>query len=220
MLRANLKTIFSIIICTSAISLTAALGNPLGEKANYQLDKSGGRTSFIISGGSAVATITKYLPDHPGGPHYTAALSYDMTAIGYGRQQGAEFLDFPAAFFTPEFMEKLRKDKLYVSDQYKMKHEGQADAKTLDGNTYAKCDKIYIYDVKTAEGSPFRNLMLTLAGLDPNDMSSMEANIEDVTVRAHIYFPGVPALAAVKFDMTGKVDGVSVKAGFDYKKPK
>ena len=189
--------------------------NPLGEIANYQLDKATTRTSALIQSGSGVAKVTEFVPDHAQGPSYNVSLDYDFVVQFYGRQKGTTKWAFGEEFFTKEFMENLRRTGTFETPDYKVRHEGFADARNIDGSVYPHCDKVLIYDIKIDQLNPFASLIYAAAGLDPS--RSDNPQIEDLKLAAHVFF-GVPVLGAVKLDLSGTVQGVKVKAGFDYKK--
>ena len=205
---------------------TAAYGrNPVGEVANYKLDKNSARTSSMIKSGTMETKVTKAIPDAAEGPSYETAISYDFDIQFVGRQKGTELVAVEEEFFTEEFLQKLRTDGAYEGPDFKIKHEGYADARNLDGKFYPRCDKLLFYDIKTdkedrsGSSSPVINLALALLsstadayGIDPR------ADIEDLKIRAHVAF-GIPVLGAAKIDMSGKSSGMNVKAGADYVSP-
>jgi hypothetical protein len=189
--------------------------NPLGETASYQLDKAAARTSSLIQSGSGVAKVTDFLPDDEQGPSYNVSLDYDFVVQFYGRQKGTTKTAFSEEFFTPEFMVKLRRVGSIETPDYKIKHEGFADARNMDGGVYPHCDKVLIYDIKMNELNPFAQLLYAAAGLDPSRGDNPQ--IENLKLAAHV-FQSVPVLGAVKLDLSGIVQGMNVKAGFDFKR--
>jgi hypothetical protein len=192
----------------------AVARDPLGETAQFQLDRNGSRTTGMIQSGTGLAKVNQFLPDHANGPGYEVALDYDITVQFYGRNQGTAKWVFPQEFFEPSFMEKLRQTGTYETPDYKLRHEGFADAKTQDGGVYPHCDKILIYDVKIPEN--FVDFFYPIIGLSPNYVENPD--IQDLKIRTHL-FQGVPVLGAVKLDLAAKVKGMNVKAGFDYRRP-
>ena len=215
-----LRSFISVSLLSMSFALNAATaGGPLGEKANYQLDRAFARTSAAVTAGSGVASVSKYLPNHENGPHYTITLDYNVSINLYGDHKGSTSWDFPEEFFTPQFMEKLRKTGHYNTKDYKINYEGKADAKTLDGTTYKNCDKILIYDISVAGKSSWESMVAQAAGISADDIEYYGTSVENVKIRGHLYYPGVPVLAAVKLDLSATVDNVPVRAGFDYKRP-
>lgn len=210
-----IRTFISTVLFTS--SLTAVFANPVGEKANYVLDKSSGRTSGMVASGTAAALVKDAQPAHPNGPSYSIDLSFDVMIKLHGREQGTTNWIVPESFFTPKFMEDLRATGHFETPDYKIKYEGRADARTIDGTNYVGCDKVYFYDVKIPEDSGIRQMIAAAMGLDSDDVE-VETAIQNLELRAHMY-PGIPALRAVKLDLAVKSQGVNLKFGFDYKKP-
>jgi hypothetical protein len=169
----------------------------------------------MIQSGSALATVTEFLPDHENGPSYNVSLDYDFVVKFYGRQKGSTKWEFAKEFFEENFIVNLRERGTYETPDYKIRHEGYADARNLDGNVYSHCDKILIYDVKIPETSEVARLLYASVGIDPKIAN--KPPIEDLKIRAHLYL-GVPVLGAVKLDLSGVVEGMNAKAGFDFKR--
>ena len=213
-----LRTILSAVALTMSLSsVHAAPRNPMGEKADYVLDKSGARTTSMVTDGTATGTVSAYLPNNPQGPSYNVQLNYDVTVRFYGRKQGS--VDYPLTdkFFDEDFMVQLRQNGSYETPDYKIRHEGYEDATNMDGSFYAHCDKIRIYDVKVPQSVELRRLFLLAAGLNPDEPSLLSMPIENLQIVGHV-FSGVPVLGAVKIDMSGTVQGINAKIGMDLKK--
>ncbi len=210
-----IRTFISAVLFTS--SLSAVFANPVGEKANYVLDKSSGRTSGMVASGTAAALVKDAQPNHPSGPSYSIDLSFDVMIKLHGREQGTTNWVVPESFFTPKFMEDLRATGHFESQDYKMKYEGRADTQTVDGTKYVGCDKVLFYDVKLPPDSELRFLVAAAMGRDSDEIE-VETAIQNLELRAHMY-PGIPALRAVKLDLAVKSQGANLKFGFDYKKP-
>lgn len=189
--------------------------DPIGERAGYQLDRNSSRTTSMIQSGSAKASVTEFIPDHEQGPSYNVNLDYDIVVQFYGRQNGTAKWVFSQDFFDPDFMAKLRENGVYETPDYKLRHEGYADARNLDGGVYPKCDKVLIYDIKIPDKEKLEQIIYAAAGMNPTAMGNPP--VEDLQLRAHI-FAGVPVLSAVKLDLSGVVQGMPAKAGFDYKR--
>lgn len=209
-----IRTFISALLVTTSMS---AFGNPVGEKANYVLDKNSARTSGIVASGTSASEVMNFQPNHAYGPSYGVDLSFDVVIKLHGPEKGTTSWILPEEFFTPKFMENLRTTGYYETPDYKIKHEGRGDTRTIDGTNYVGCDKIFIYDVKLPEDSGLRRIVAAAAGIDPNDLD-VENAIQDLELRAHVY-PGIPALGAVKIDLAVKAQKVNLKFGFDYKKP-
>jgi hypothetical protein len=210
-----IRKIISAAALVASFSSGAFARDPIGETAAYQLDKSSSRTTGMIQSGSAKTKVVEFLPDHENGPSYNVSLDYDFVVQFYGRQQGTAKWEFAQEFFQPGFMEKLRQTGSYETADYKIRHEGFADARTMDGGVYAHCDKILIYDIKVPEAKFLETMIYAVAGYNPNAVANPP--IEDLKIRGLIY-AGVPVLEAVKLDLSGIVHGVNAKAGFDYRR--
>jgi hypothetical protein len=189
--------------------------DPVGETAAYQLDKNAARTTGLIQSGSALAKVTEFLPDHESGPSYNISLDYDFVVQFYGRQNGTTKWEFPQEFFKPEFMQKLRETGTFETADYKIRHEGYADVRNMDGGVYPHCDKILIYDIKIPELRLLSSILYAASGYSPS--AATNPPIENLKIRGHM-FNGVPVLGAVKLDLSGVVQGINAKAGFDYKR--
>lgn len=189
--------------------------DPLGEAAQYQLDRNGARTTSMIQSGTASTTVSEFQPNNTNGPSYRIDLEYDLSVQFYGRQKGLEKLLFPQEFFDEAFMEQLRGTGYYESPNFKLRHQGMGDARTLDGGVYPNCDKILMYDVVFPDSKGFEALIYAAAGIDPN--SDSKPGIENLKINAYL-FHGIPALGAVKLDISGVVQGMNIKIGFDYKR--
>jgi len=199
--------------------------NPVGETADYQLDRNSARTSSMIKSGTMDAKVIRELPDATDGPAFETAVSYDFEIQFMGNQSGTELVAVAEEFFTEEFLQQLRTNGTYESSEFKIRHEGYADARNLDGKFYPRCDKLLFYDINTSKmerlsaSAPVVHMIVQLFNaaadayrIDPN------ASIEDLKIRAHI-FVGIPVLGAAKIDMSGKYSGVNIKAGADYISP-
>ncbi len=179
--------------------------DPVGQKAHYVLDKDPKRTTSMIKSGTIDVMVTKPLLD-AAPPAYEVSVKYKAKISLVGDQEGEQAKAIDAEFFTPEFLEKLRKEGSYIGPNFKAKHQGYADAKNLDGKLYPHCDKILLYDIKdSGYADEFTRVFFDLDRFD----------IENLQIVAHIY-AGVPVLGAVKIDASGIYQGMNVKAGGDF----
>lgn len=75
---------------------------------------------------------------------------------------------------------------------------------------------VLLYDFKDASTlalhSALSDFLLSIVGPSP------QSEIQNLKVLAHIY-PGIPVLSAVQIDISGKYEGMNIKAGADYKTP-
>ena len=202
-----------------AASGAMAQRNPVGEKCDYQLDRNAQRTSNLIQSGSLAAEITMRKPDAEGGPAYETKIDYMFRITLIGNRSGTEYVDAPESFFTEEFLQELRRTGHFESPQFKIDHQGFADATTLDGHRFPNCDKLKIYDIDQGDRSAlveFARAMVRNSVAEEN--LTTEETIEDLVLHAHVFY-GVPVLGAVKLDVSGKYSGINIKAGADYKTP-
>lgn len=209
-----------ILVAFSTLSFTPAgrvAHNPIGEHADYMLDKSSGRTSSLIASGSGAGFIDEFLPDYEHGPSYPVNITYDLMVRLQGPVKGSLVIPMPEAYFTPEFMVALRATGHFETPDFKMIYEGTADARTLDGGVYPKCDKVLLYDIKAVEESDLPVLIAAAAGFTKEQIASGLVSIEDVRIRALVH-PRIPVVGGAKLDVTGKANGISVKIGLDYKR--
>lgn len=189
--------------------------DPIGDVADYKVDRASARTSNMIQSGIMKAVVNAYQPDHADGPSYNVQIDYTFRIQFLGTRSGSKAVTVPEIYFTPEFMENLRVNGEYISDSFKVQHLGYADARNLDGGVYTNCDKIKIYDVQTVNNGLVRmadEILRSSEGVETT------ADFEDVVITAHVK-EGLPVLGAAKIDISGLYDGVRVKAGADYQRP-
>jgi len=189
--------------------------DPLGEVADYKVDRASARTSSMIQSGTMKAAVFGFHPDHADGPSYSVKIDYTLRIQFVGNRSGTEFVTAPESYFTPQFMQDLRANGEFISDSFKVQHLGFSDARTLDGGFYPNCDKVRIYDIQTVE-----NGLIRFAGqlLQSSDDHEPNVGFEDLVIVAHIK-EGLPVLGAAKIDVSGKYEGARVKAGADYERP-
>jgi hypothetical protein len=191
--------------------------DPIGEFADYKVDRNSSRTTSMIQSGTMKAEVTNFIPDHADGPSYEARIDYTFKIQMMGTRTGTEIVTVPEVYFTPEFMQDLRTNGSYVSDSFKVQHQGYADVRTMDGGVYPHCDKIRIYDVQSeiAATVPMINVARQLLG--PTGQQP-DGDFEDMEIIAHIK-EGLPVLGAAKIDVSGLYQNMRVKAGADYERP-
>ncbi|MFM8316610.1 MAG: hypothetical protein ACKOA8_20195 [Deltaproteobacteria bacterium] len=186
--------------------------DPLGQSANYKIDKDPKRTSSMLKSGTIKISVPGEAKDLSQGPAYRVKIDYDFNISLMGPYKGTKETQIEKEYFSEEFLENLRKTGHYEGQYFKADHLGYADAKNLDGKFYPHCDKILLYDLKEPATVNFFNEFLgTLANPEISDRE----DIQDVKVLAHVYV-GVPVLGAVKVDVSGIYQGMAVKAGGDY----
>lgn len=208
---------FAILgFCFLISSVLSAAIDPLGQSANYKLDKDPNRTSSMLKSGTIKISVPKEAKELSQGPTYNVRIDYDFKIVLMGPYQGTNETQIEKEYFTEEFLENLRKTGHYEGQHFKADHLGYADAKNLDGKMYPHCDKVLLYDLKQPTALNFlSDLLGTMATAE---IIPDRADMENIKVLAHL-FAGIPVLGAVKVDVSGTYDGMPVKAGGDYMAP-
>jgi hypothetical protein len=203
-----------LTVCLATVAMGNDRRDPVGEVAKYKLDKSGGRTSMAVSKGAISTTVARTIDDQ-NGKSYGVKIDYDVTLKITGSFKDSFEMVFPENFFTPDFIDNLRNSGSYVSDQYKITYDGQADASNSDGRVFPKADLLTIYDIKVDGEKGLYRLLCIAAGFDPDEVSVEKAlPMANMKIKAHVY-QGIPALSSVKLDLSGKIKGIPTKLGFD-----
>jgi hypothetical protein len=214
-MRLSLGLFLAFFFPNTSFALEVLARDPMGEMADYKVDRASARTTGMIQGGNMKAVVNAHLPDHADGPSYNVQIDYTLRIQFMGTRSGTQAVTVPEAYFTPEFMQDLRTNGEYISDSFKVQHMGYADARNLDGGVYPNCDKIKIYDIQTMNNSLIRmadEILNASEGIEPT------AGFEDMVIIAHIK-DGLPVLGAAKIDVSGVYNGSRVKAGADYERP-
>lgn len=207
--------VLALTLASTSYGSVSANRDPVGEVANYKVDRNSRRTTRMIQSGVMKAEVTTFQAGHPDGPAYEVTIDYSFKIQTMGTRTGTELVSVPEAYFTPEFLEDLRINGEYISDSFKVQHLGYADARTLDGGIYPHCDKIRIYDVQNSE---LGVVGIARQMLDFGTEGSTVSDFEDLEIFAHIK-EGLPVLGAAKIDVSGKYQGMNVNAGSDYERP-
>jgi hypothetical protein len=214
-MRLSLCLLTTIFFSNTSFAEEIPARDPIGEMADYKVDRASARTSGMIQSGNMKAVVNSYQPDHPDGPSYNVQIDYTLRIQFLGTRTGTQVVTVPETYFSPEFMQDLRSNGEYISDSFKVQHLGYADARNMDGGVYSNCDKIKIYDVQKIDNGLTRmadDILKASERIEP------KAGIEDMVIVAHIK-EGLPVLGAAKIDVSGVYDGVRVKAGADYERP-
>lgn len=198
-----------ILLLLFTTTLTLFANNPLGQTADYTIDRDPARTSSIVKSGTVHASVPHYLENAESGPSYQVNLDYAFNMGFLGQYEGTEETVIEKEFFTTEFIEKLRKSGTYKGKYFTAHHQGFADAKNMDGKFYPHCDKVLLTDLKKPGSFSFIKALLSHIAVGER------GNIEDLKALAHISL-GVPVIGAVKLDVSGLYEGIAVKAGGDY----
>jgi hypothetical protein len=200
-----------VIALLMAQAAVADPRDPIGEFADYQIDRDPDRTTSYIRSGTLYSVVESFnAGDAENEPSYSTRIDYDFNIQWIGRRQGTSYIDVPQEYFTEEFKEELRTTGYYESDKFKVEHLGYADGSNMDGAFYPNCDVIRIYDIQDVKQADFITALMA-----PRLMSE---EIENLEIVAHIA-DGMPVLGAVKIDMSGDYQGMPVKAGGDYYTP-
>lgn len=208
-------TMLALTLASASYGSEIVNRDPVGEFADYTVDRNSSRTTGMIQRGVLKAAVTTFQPDHSDGPSYEVKIDYTFKIQFLGVRTGTELVSVPDVYFTPEFLADLRVNGEYISDSFKVQHLGFADVRTMDGGVYPNCDKIRIYDIKQ-EGLGIIGIarqMLTFSN-DPTTAS----DFENMEILAHVK-EGLPVLGAAKIDVSGIYQGMNVKAGSDYDRP-
>ncbi|NBY20659.1 hypothetical protein EBQ74_10575 [bacterium] len=195
------------------LSTTSQAGvDPLGQSANYKIDKDPKRTSSMLKSGTIKLSVPNEGKDQSMGPAYQVKIDYKFNVALMGDYEGTKETQIEKEYFTEEFLQELREKGHYDGQYFKADHVGYADATNMDGKFYPHCDKILLYDLKEPSNlNFFKDFLATVA--DP--LFADREDIQDLKVLIHV-FVGVPVLGAVKVDVSGIYQGMNVKAGGDY----
>lgn len=205
-----------VVIALSFPLFSADPESLIGQKAFYKLDKNPKRTTSLLKGGNFLAEIKDYLPQAANGPAFEVDLSYRFYVQLMGEQSGVETSQLDYEYFTSEFLESLRKNGKYESPNFKAIHQGYRDVKTLEGKFYPQCDVILLYDIKDTSLLALRSGVTGFLSKIVGENS--QSDVQDLKILVHVY-PGIPVLSAVQIDLSGKYEGMNIKAGADYETP-
>lgn len=205
-----LNSFLAFIFLLSNISQAGV--DPLGQSANYKIDKDPKRTSSMLKSGTIKLSVPNEGKDQSMGPAYQVKIDYKFNVALMGDYEGTKETQIEKEYFTEEFLQELREKGHYDGQYFKADHVGYADATNMDGKFYPHCDKILLYDLKEPSNlNFFKDFLATVA--DP--LFADREDIQDLKVLIHV-FVGVPVLGAVKIDVSGIYQGMNVKAGGDY----
>ncbi len=106
-------------------------------------------------------------------------------------------------------------------DAFKIRHLGFRDVRTRFDVSYPHSDVLYIYDIQNMMTQSFQtkleNALVDVYELE-QDVSVMGLDPKDARVTLTIS-EAVPAMGAVTVDVSAKIKGKIIKAGFDYLPP-
>ena len=205
---------FLTFIC----SYSAFARNPVGETAQYKLDRSKKRTSALIIEGSNLATASREIKDENDKKFYEINIHYKIKIAFVGNREGDQPLQFPEIYFDEEFMRALRLKKHYEGKQFNIQHLGLINSQTQDGILYKECDRIKLTGFQLPMTPSFMDLVSTLKKSASRLVKATGSKPENVVINAHIS-PKVPAIGAAKIDIAGSIDGMRFMVGYDYVQP-
>jgi hypothetical protein len=132
-------------------------------------------------------------------------LAYDFDVKTIGRKQGEQVVPMPKAFFTQDFITKLKNAKTWKFEKWTASYEGTEDVQTEAGAFFPACDKIRITNLP-------QPLKLTEAlELWSNSLAAGE------TVDMTLYVtPSIPVFGAARVDLQTKIGPLEIKIGGDY----
>jgi len=192
-----MKAIFLSVIVFLSSCGTSIIDdrNPIGESAHYSVSKDGSRTSGYIKSGNVDIKITRSIYFENGKKGYEALFDYKVVLPVVGEQAGSFTVNIYKEFFSYSFINKLRKEKRIITDDYKIEHLGYETVILPNGKQFPKCDKLFIYDFK-------------IEGTNPT--------VKDLEITLRIHEP-LPALKAAQIDFKGKdVSNTLFRIGLDY----
>lgn len=188
-----------------ATTKTAPRKDPVGDFANYKVDKNKNRTSDLIKNGWLATRTMEMIPGTEGHKSYRVEIPYEIDVLIGGKQKGTSEVVIPESYFTETFWQELRQNGSYESDKFKVRYlSGNVTVATMQGQTYENCDQVLIYDIDTK-------------GLrSPKDQKSNSgAGVKDLEI-VMFRHPSVPVLGGVRLDARATYLKQKVKLGADY----
>lgn len=219
----NMHRFFLLLIL--GITTTSYAEDPVGEHAQYQLDRKRSRTSSVIMKGSFQAEVTSHVPEGENGPSFNNFYQYDLSLRFMGRQEGEGNFELIEEVYTPEFIAKVKAEQEVTTEQFTARYLGQEDVTTKDGFNYPACEYIAISDIDLSQINGLSELVHKLFLADNFVDNGKEigkpirnGDLENLVIKIAVH-PDVPVLGGAQIDLSGIYQGVSFKAGFDYLHP-
>lgn len=214
--------LFSAGVLAIVLSSSAAWADhdPRGESAKYLIDTDDARTDSMVEGGQFLTSIG----GQAGGPKvetYQVTVDFDLRLRFMGRKTGKKDAKMAADFFSGAWIKDLRQNGHYESKQFKAEHLGYEDVELKDGHSYAHCDHVRLYDIDENLPSildPLATVGAQLLAPTLDGQGLTAPKVEDMEMIVDLH-EGIPAIGAVRLDVSGKVSGMAVKAGADYVQP-
>lgn len=203
----------SVFFSFSSLSLAGTVG----DRVLYKVDKDKKRTSKSIKRGTSVVEVL----DHTERSDlYDNKVDYDFKIRFIGVKKGTNHTEADSIYYDKAFIEKLRKEGELSYPEFKVRHMGYEDVKTLDGKTYLHCDKLHFsnVDMTLESKNPVVGFMKSLSetiyprrGEGSMDMQKLK----DPEVDAWVH-PDVKAMGVVKFNARARYMSFNLKVGMDY----
>ena len=179
------------LLVLPVVTLAAPTEDPLGQTAEYKLNRDKSRTTQMIRSGSLKVEVSDYFEQEAYGWVYRTIFSLEMKIAIVGRKTGRESILLEEYYFTPEYWDKLRKTKKVVLGTLTTHHLGW-----VANGKYRGCDIVRFTDMVTETNS---------GGMDISDMEFQSFICE-----------GSKGLGASTIDIEGKAPtGMKFRAGFD-----
>jgi hypothetical protein len=216
------KSFFIAGTLSFLLSVSAWARNPIGEIANYKLDRARNRTSGVVQKGVLSFKGGEFKQKGDKGV-YETTFNYDLKILMAGHKKGEKIIDVSSDFFSEDFMARLKQEGVIDEGTFKLKYLGTEDVETIFGVKYKDCHKVFVYDVKSIqlqELESFAEVFEEMYKVEQGEPLPSTANLEVKNIKATLMISTeVPLLGAVKVDVSGNVSGANMKAGFDYQPP-
>jgi hypothetical protein len=135
-----------LMFCLLPFSIVSwATDSIIGETASYKYNR--GRTSLLILGGKATASVKNFESEGPYAPGYVVELEYDVEVLFKGRLKGKVGLLVPERVFQEEFAAELAQDHPQKVGGFHMDYLGLKDAKDADGKLHKDCHVAKVYNI-------------------------------------------------------------------------
>lgn len=208
-MRRSLILLPGLLLLSLCTNLFADL---IGERANYKLDSSSDRSSWLIKRGEAKAAVTEYRVDEKFGPGYVITINYDLDIRFYGKQTGTIALLVPELVFGDQFYPDLIATHPIKMGGFDIDYEGMSSATDSASNSYDQCfmTRIFNIDPKYYPKDMTSGAVLVLW----QKHQGLLSDIEELEIKLKVH-PSVPVLGAVQIDISGMSTGIDFSAGLD-----
>lgn len=183
----------------------------VGEKASYKINND--RSSWLIKRGNGTATVEQFIEDEVRGPSYLVKIAYEFVVRFHGTEKGEIGLLVPESMLTDEFLDNIAATHPQVYDGFSIDYVGLADAVDAEGNEYAECTEVLLYDIDT-NAYVLPNPEEEMAVLW-HVRESANVEVENLEIKVKIH-KSIPVVGAVTLDVSGIARGLDFEAGFDF----